>query len=86
MAYQNFENGVKRYVVGLAVVEQKFPVDWKDREYRCCDMCNFYSHSGKRCNLTRKVCEFPENYVASHCPLMWDDGEEVNRFKKEKKD
>ena len=85
MAFNHFESGVKRYIAAVAVVEMRFPVDFKDRSYVCCDQCDFYSRSGKRCNLTRKVCEFPEKYVASHCPLQWDDGEIVN-FESEEKD
>lgn len=83
MAFIHFESGVKRYIEAVAVVTNLFPVDFKDNTYICCDQCNFYSRSGKRCNLTRLVCEFPDKRVASHCPLQWDDGEEINQIEKE---
>ena len=85
MAFNNFESGVKRYVEAVAVVTNYFPVDYKDRQHIYCELCDFYSRSGRRCNLTRKICEFPEKYVSSHCPLQWDDGENVN-FESEEKD
>lgn len=80
MAFNHFESGVKRYVTAIAVVETRFPVDFKDRQYCYCEQCDFYSRSSQRCNLTRRICEFPDKYVASHCPLQWDDGEEINNF------
>lgn len=83
MAFIHFESGVKRYIEAVAVVTNLFPVDFKDNTYICCDQCDFYSRSGKRCNLTRLVCEFPDKRVASHCPLQWDDGEEINHIEKE---
>jgi hypothetical protein len=84
MAFTHFKSGVKRYINAIAVVEMKFPVDFKENTYICCDQCDYYSRSGKRCNLTRRVCEFPDRSVASHCPLQWDDGEPVNNFENEK--
>lgn len=84
MAYQSFESGVSKYITGIAVVETHFPVDHKGNAFINCDQCNFYSRNGKRCNLTGRICEFPERYVSSHCPLQWDDGEEINHIEKEK--
>ena len=84
MAFTHFKSGVKRYINAVAVVEMRFPVDFKENTYICCDQCDYYSRSGKRCNLTRRVCEFPDRGVASHCPLQWDDGEPVNNFENEK--
>lgn len=86
MAFNHFESGVKRYIEATAVVTNYFPVDFRDKQYTFCEMCDFYSRSGRRCKLTGKICEFPDRYVASHCPLQWDDGEIVNFESEEKND
>ena len=83
MAFKNFQSGVKRYIEGVAVVTAYFPVDFRDNSYINCEMCEFYSRSGRRCNLTKRVCEFPEKYVASHCPLQFDDGLDNNENESE---
>ena len=65
----NFENGVKSYITGYAVVEVSFPVDWRDNPDISCYQCKFFSRSTGRCNLTQEVSEYPTKYVGSHCPL-----------------
>jgi hypothetical protein len=65
----NFENGVKRYIMGYAVVEVGFPVDWRDNPDISCYQCKFFSRSTGRCNLTQEISEYPNKYVGSKCPL-----------------
>lgn len=80
MAYYNFESGVSQYIKGIAVVEVYFPVDRKGTAYCSCSQCKFYQQMSRRCALNHAVCEFPDHYVGSHCPLQFDDGEETNNI------
>lgn len=66
----NFESGVKEYIIGYAVVEVGFPVDWRGNPDISCFQCKFFSRSTGRCNLTQEVSEYPNKYVGSHCPLV----------------
>lgn len=72
----NFESGVKRYIIGYAVVEVGFPVDWRDNPDISCKQCKFFSRSTGRCNLTQEVSEYPDKHVGSHCPLIIKETEE----------
>ena len=65
----NFENGVKSYIKGRAVVEVSFPVDWKDNADISCYQCKFFSRNNGICQLTKEVSEYPQKYVGGHCPL-----------------
>ena len=65
----NFEDGVKRFITARATVVVKFPVDYKNNEYICCDQCGFFRRSYKTCGLNGCICEFSNRYVGSHCPL-----------------
>lgn len=65
----NFENGVKSYIKGRAVVEVNFPVDWKDNADISCYQCKFFSRNNGVCQLTKEVSEYPQKYVGGHCPL-----------------
>lgn len=69
MQMARFDNGVKGYITGYAVVEVSFPVDWRDNPDISCNQCKFFSRSTGKCNLTQEVSEYPTKYVGSHCPL-----------------
>ena len=64
-----FDDGIKRYIKGRAVVEVFFPVDWRDVPEIACKHCQFFVHTTRKCGLTQDVVNFPERYVGSHCPL-----------------
>ena len=73
----NFDDGVKGYIKGRAVVEVGFPIDWRDSAEIACKHCPFFDRSKSRCNLTMDVVNFPDRYVGSNCPLeRVEEGEE----------
>lgn len=78
----NFESGVKRFIMGRAVVEIGFPVDFKDRAEIACKHCNFFVRATQRCGLTQTIVNYPDHYVGSDCPLQIVD-EENNIIYKE---
>lgn len=67
-----FESGVTSYVVGQYTVSVPFPVDKRGNPHIRCEMCEFFSHSSSRCRLNGKICEFPNKYVGSFCPLEFE--------------
>lgn len=75
----HFESGVARYVHAIAVVDVFFPVDFKGREFCCCEQCHYYQPQSRKCALTHEISEFPDRYVGSHCPLQfYEDNENTN--------
>ena len=64
-----FSRGVKEYVFGTATVCATFPVDLKGNADVCCAQCAYYRRSSKMCSLTRDICEYPDHYIGSKCPL-----------------
>lgn len=67
MAY--FESGVPEYITAHATVEVHFPVDFKGAADISCKMCPYFSPSRRTCQLNKQICEYPEKYVGSMCPL-----------------
>lgn len=73
MAY--FEDGVKEYITGYAVVEVHFPVDYKGNADISCYQCRFFSRSTGICQFTKEISEYPTKYVGSNCPLVMKEKE-----------
>ena len=71
-----FENGVKRFITGKAVVTVHFPVDFKDREYISCTQCQYLSSNERICQLNKKPVQFPHKYVGYDCPLILEEENE----------
>lgn len=69
----DFSSGVKRYIKAVAVVEVNFPVDFKDSMDVNCYQCEFFSRQSGICQLTKKISEYPQKYIGSHCPLEFID-------------
>ena len=69
----DFESGVKRYITGVAVVINRFPVDFKDRADISCSQCRFFRRSSVSCALNGAVCQYPEKYVGMDCPLEMEE-------------
>lgn len=72
------DSGVSGYIVEHATVTVQFPIDFRGNATICCDACDFYSRSSKRCKLTGKLSEYPERYVGSQCPLEYEEKEQSN--------
>ena len=75
MPKADFDDGVKRYVTATATVFVHFPVSWKDQEDVCCVQCPFFRHNSRSCALNNEMCEYPEKFVGSRCPLERVDDE-----------
>ncbi len=73
----NFDNGVASYVIGRAVVEVGFPVDFKGNAEIACKHCKFYVRATQRCALNQEVINYPEKYVGVNCPLERIDIDEI---------
>lgn len=69
-----FSRGVKEYIRARAVVEVTFPVDFRDNAEINCYQCKYY----RSCGLNGEICEYPDKYIGSRCPLTFysDDKEE----------
>lgn len=65
----NFDSGVFSYVLAETTVRIGFPVDAKGNAEICCIQCKMYRRNYRNCGLNGEICEFPDKYVGSHCPL-----------------
>lgn len=72
----NFDSGVKEYIIGRAVVEVGFPVDYKGNADISCRQCQFFRKNYSTCGLNGTVCAFPEKFVGENCPLERVEKEE----------
>ncbi len=65
----NFDSGVSAYIVGQALVTVYFPVDRRGNAHVCCDQCEQFSRTSRRCKINGSLTEFPDRYIGSRCPL-----------------
>lgn len=70
-----FDSGVKTYVTGTAIVVNHFPVSWKGEADISCKQCRFFRTTSRTCALNDEVCEYPDKFVGSMCPLKRDEEE-----------
>ena len=70
------DRGVKRFVIGRATVEVKFPVDWNDKLHIRCDLCPFVSISSNICRLTGDPVFWPHKTIGYDCPLNFEENKE----------
>ena len=77
----NFDSGVKAYIMGECTIQVHFPVDWKDNSDVCCYQCKMFSRNTGMCQLTKEISEYPTKYIGSHCPLNFDG--EIKEIRKE---
>jgi hypothetical protein len=68
-----FETGVSSYVVGIAEVENSFPVDERGVPHISCSHCKFFKFSQPRCMLNNEICDFPDKFRGARCPLYFPD-------------
>lgn len=76
----SFPSGVTSYVVGVCTVRVAFPVDQRGTPHVCCAQCEYYSRTSARCRLNNRICEFPEKYRGSYCPLNFEERTMNNEF------
>ena len=65
----DFESGVGSYVVAEATVTGAFPVDHKGNADISCYQCYFFRRNYQTCGLNGEICQYPNKYVGSFCPL-----------------
>lgn len=65
----NFDSGVASYIHAQAKVDVFFPVDSRGNADISCNQCYYFRRSYKTCGLNGEVCQYPEKYVGSSCPL-----------------
>lgn len=66
-----FSRGVKEYIHARAMVDVTFPVDFRDHAEVNCHQCKYYRRSYKKCGLNGEICEYPDKYIGSRCPLTF---------------
>lgn len=72
----SFDSGVKEYINGTATICVHFPVDFHGNADISCRQCPFFSPSRRICQLNKEICEYPEKYVGSMCPLEVKENDE----------
>lgn len=72
----NFESGVASYIHATATVNVYFPVDAKGNADICCKQCYYFRHTTPRCGLNGEICQYPDKYVSTTCPLQPEEGDE----------
>ncbi len=65
----SFDSGVAKYIHATATIKVTFPVDFKGNADISCYQCFFFRKNYRTCGLNGEICEYPEKFVGSHCPL-----------------
>ena len=65
----DFESGVFGYVTGEATVTVNFPVDKRGVADVSCNQCDYFRRNYRKCGINGAICEYPDKYVGSRCPL-----------------
>ena len=72
------QSGVQGYVTGTATVTVNFPIDLHGNLDINCRQCWYFRRTYSTCCLNGQVCEYPDKYIGSRCPLKFgeedDDG------------
>ena len=75
----SYESGVSRYIVGTVTVKVTFPVDLKGRYDVSCNQCKLFRRTAQLCGINSEICEYPQKYIGSKCPLNFEEqGEDSN--------
>lgn len=73
------QSGVQGYVTGTATVTVNFPIDLHGNLDINCRQCWYFRRTYSTCGLNGQVCEYPDKYIGSQCPLKFgeddDDGD-----------
>lgn len=71
----SFDTGVTSYIHATATVHVYFPVNERGNADISCRQCYYFRESQRRCALNWEVCEYPDRFVGSECPLKPDTDE-----------
>lgn len=66
------QSGVQGYITGTATVEVHFPIDLHGNLDINCRQCWYFRRTYSTCGLNGQVCEYPDKYIGSQCPLKFD--------------
>lgn len=64
-----FESGVSGYVKGTATITVAFPIDERGIADISCYQCPYFRRNYQSCGLNNNICQYPNKYVGTHCPL-----------------
>ena len=78
-----FSRGVKEYIRARAVVEVTFPVDFRDNAEITCYQCKYYRRNYRSCGLNGEICEYPDKYIGSRCPLTFYSADKEDKQNEE---
>lgn len=67
------QSGVQGYVTGTATVTANFPIDLHGNLDINCRQCWYFRRTYSTCGLNGQVCEYPDKYIGSRCPLNFDE-------------
>ena len=67
------QSGVQGYVTGTATVTVNFPIDLHGNLDINCRQCWYFRRTYSTCGLNGQVCEYPDKYIGSRCPLKFGD-------------
>lgn len=70
------ESGVQGYITGTTTIDVHFPVDLKGNADINCRQCWYFRRTYSTCGLNGAVCEYPDKYIGSRCPLKFGIGED----------
>lgn len=71
----NYETGVSHYIYGTAKAVATFPVDLKGKPDVSCNQCKFFRRTAQLCGLNGEICEYPQKYIGTYCPLEFESEE-----------
>lgn len=72
-----FDSGVKSYIYATATVRVSFPVDFRGNADVYCELCPYYRRNYRNCGLNGEICEYPNKYIGSRCPLDFIEEKEI---------
>lgn len=72
----DFESGVASYITGTAQIKVHFPVDARGNADINCYQCYYFRRNYQTCGINGAICEYPQKYVGSNCPLEVEKCEE----------
>lgn len=70
------KSGVQGYITGRYAGNVYFPVDLAGNADIRCRQCYFFRKTYSTCGLNGQVCEYPDKYIGSRCPLNFDSEED----------
>lgn len=71
------ESGVRGYIHGTCTVRNPFPVDLRGNPFIDCMHCQYFRQTARRCGINGSIPEFPDRYIGSQCPMIFEEDEVI---------